>query len=465
MERSVRCATTSRRAAGGVLILTVTGWLAGCALLEFPQPMPSTAVGTSDAPEARPDDSAMQLVAAEETTELFDPPSANAPPAVAPVENGRPIPAYPEMVPLGPVAPFDPRPVCPPPVEYSPVLWRKGVACGPYGQCEGHKPPGWSASQPIPFQMFAQGEYVGPARLPHVPEYRVRVDDTIDFVFRLTREKTSGPYRLEVGDTMRMESLTDATLNREIIVEPDGTITVPQIGQVPAAGLTLPELQAAVEQGLKPFVPNAGVTISPIRLNTRLEEFRSSIINRFVQGGQVRQVHVTPEGTIQLPTIGSVPAQGLTLQELQMEVQCRYRAIIEGIEATPILVQRAPRFVYVIGEVGTPGRFPLEGPTTAMMAISMAGGWKIGAKLNHIVILRRDNEWNLMATKLKLHNALFGLQPCPTDEIWLRDSDVVIVPKRPIQWTGDLIEMYLTRGLYGVVPIFYSFALKTTGVL
>ena len=39
---------------------------------------------------------------------------------------------------------------------------------------------------PISWQSLAQGEYVGPAREPHVPEYQLRVDDELEFVYRLT---------------------------------------------------------------------------------------------------------------------------------------------------------------------------------------------------------------------------------------------------------------------------------------
>ncbi len=39
----------------------------------------------------------------------------------------------------------------------------------------------------------------------------------------------------------------------------------------------------------------------------------------------------------------------------------------------PVLIEHAPRYVYVLGEVGTPGRFELTGPTTVLHAISMAG--------------------------------------------------------------------------------------------
>ena len=53
---------------------------------------------------------------------------------------------------------------------------------------------------------------------------------------------------------------------------------------------------------------------------------------------------------MQLPAIGSAPAHGLTVEELKLEVDARYDAIVEGLEVTPVLIRRAPRFVYVTGE-------------------------------------------------------------------------------------------------------------------
>ena len=49
---------------------------------------------------------------------------------------------------------------------------------------------GWGKLGPVSgFQEYAQGEYVGRARLPHVPNYRLHIDDILDFVFpsRATR--------------------------------------------------------------------------------------------------------------------------------------------------------------------------------------------------------------------------------------------------------------------------------------
>jgi hypothetical protein len=43
----------------------------------------------------------------------------------------------------------------------------------------------------IPWQQFAQGEYVGHARAPHVPEYRIREGDQIAVYYRRTRDELS----------------------------------------------------------------------------------------------------------------------------------------------------------------------------------------------------------------------------------------------------------------------------------
>ena len=67
-----------------------------------------------------------------------------------------------------------------------------------------------------------------------VPEYRLRVDDQLDMTYRLTRDETSTPYRLNVGDEVLVESFTDQEINRSLLIQPDGTITLRLLGQVHA---------------------------------------------------------------------------------------------------------------------------------------------------------------------------------------------------------------------------------------
>ena len=220
-----------------------------------------------------------------------------------------------------------------------------------------------------------------------------------------------------------------------------------------AAGLTFQQLQESLEAKYRQFVNDPRIAITPITIDTRLQELRATIDNRSgVVGGQSIRVKISPDGTVQLPAIGSVPANGLTLAELKREVDHRYGTIVEGIEITPILTQRTPRYVYVLGEVAAPGRYALEGPTTLMQAIALAGSWNVGAHLRDVVVFRRDENWRLMATKLDIHGALYGKRPCPADEIWIRDSDIVVVPKHPVRVADDVIELVFIRGIYGVMP-------------
>ena len=79
--------------------------------------------------------------------------------------------------------------------------------------------------------------------LAHVPVYRIRVDDVLRCVYRITRNETSRPYQLNVGDEVSVESFSDAALNRSLIIQPDGTITLRLLGQVHAAHLTVPQLR------------------------------------------------------------------------------------------------------------------------------------------------------------------------------------------------------------------------------
>ncbi len=315
---------------------------------------------------------------------------------------------------------------------------------------------GWEMARAMYWQAYAQGEYVGHARTAHVDQYRIRPDDQLDMIFRITRDEQPHPYKFNVGDEIRVESISDPMLNRDLTILPDGTITLRLIGQIKATGKTVVQLRDDLENAYLQYYRVPALSITPLKVNTKLEDLRATIDRRAGIGGQSQLVRVTPEGSIALPAIGSIPAQGLTLPELQQEINERYREQIEGMEITPVLVQRAPRYVYVLGKVRNPGRFELVGPTTAIQAISMAGGWNVGSNLRQVVVFRRADDWRLLATTVNLQAPLYGNKACPPGEIWLSDSDVVIVPKGKILIADELIELVFTRGIYGVFPMVTS---------
>jgi len=159
-----------------------------------------------------------------------------------------------------------------------------------------------------------------------------------------------------------------------------------------------------------------------------------------------------PDGQIRLPGIGGVNVQGFTLEQLKREINLRYAEVVVGLEVEPILAQQAPYFVYVLGQVATPGRQQLSAPTSVMGAIAASGGHLPGGDLRQVVVFRRAEDWRLISTMLDLNGAIRGKRPTPADEIWLRDGDFVIVPERPIRLFNNFVSQVFTEGIYGIVP-------------
>ncbi len=312
---------------------------------------------------------------------------------------------------------------------------------------------GWRNGGQLPWEAFAYGEYIGPHRTPHVADYQLRVNDQLEFIYLINRTMSVEPYELCVGDVIQTHSAIDASLNQtNIQLLADGTISLPLVGQVAAAAKTVQELENDLNERYKKFVKNPSIVVQVLKGQTPIQDLRDAVDARAGQGGQSRVATVSPDGTIQLPLIGSVPAIGLTLTEIGREVDARYAQKLRGIEVTPILVQRAPRFIYVAGEVRQAGRFELTGPTTALQAVALANGFTPGGNIRQIIVFRRDQNWQLTATKLDLSGALFGKAPNPSDEIWLRDSDIVLIPKRPIQRMSEAVNLYLSSTVYAIFP-------------
>ena len=100
-----------------------------------------------------------------------------------------------------------------------------------------------------------------------------------------------------------------------------------------------------------------------------------------------------------------------------------------------------------------------------MQAIALAGGWNVGANLRQVVIFRRGDDWRLMATMLDIRGALYGKYPCPADEVWINDSDIVVVPKAPIRVFDDYIWLVFTQGLWAIVPFSQTVSISALGLL
>ncbi len=113
-------------------------------------------------------------------------------------------------------------------------------------------------------------------------------------------------YRLQRGDTVQIEVLEDAALNREAIVLPDGQISLPLAGSVRAAGRTLEQVQAEIAGRLAPSFaapPTVFVTLSAL---AEEEEEEERTIDVFIVGAANTPGRVeVPPGTTLLQAIAA----------------------------------------------------------------------------------------------------------------------------------------------------------------
>jgi polysaccharide export outer membrane protein len=174
-------------------------------------------------------------------------------------------------------------------------------------------------------------------------------------------------YTIRPGDTLEISVLEDANLNRQVLVRPDGRISIPLVGDVVAAGQTPEALKAAITSGLASsfsIAPNVTVALASVAVPT-----------------------VT--GPIAPATIS----------------------------------------VYILGEVGNPGAFEMKPGTTMLQALSIAGGLGRFAAPKRIQIRSTDPKTGQEYVRNFNYDA-FVNGGVAGGVLKLNPGDVIIVPER-----------------------------------
>jgi polysaccharide biosynthesis/export protein len=133
-------------------------------------------------------------------------------------------------------------------------------------------------------------------------------------------------------------------------------------------------------------------------------------------------VTIGPDGFVSLPLLGDVHAAGLTAHQLALDLSSRYSNYVVSAQVTVSVVDIRSRQVFVTGQVGKPGVYPLVTPITVLQLIAQAGGLNTFANRKGIFILRGGNKERL---KFNYNNAIHG---DAKQNITLQPGDTVIVP-------------------------------------
>jgi polysaccharide biosynthesis/export protein len=106
----------------------------------------------------------------------------------------------------------------------------------------------------------------------------------------------SSGYRIQPGDSLAVTVLEDDTLNRQVLVLPDGRISVPLAGSVNAAGRSVEAVEAAIADRLASnFAVRPSVFVSVVTVDETAENFPIYVLG---QVGAPGMVEVEPGTTL-----------------------------------------------------------------------------------------------------------------------------------------------------------------------
>ena len=170
-------------------------------------------------------------------------------------------------------------------------------------------------------------------------------------------------YTIRSGDVLQMEVVEDPGLNRSLLVLPDGSVSVPTVGTVRAAGQSVDSVRSAIAGALAP-------------------NFASS-------------------PTVYL-AVGSVAPARAT-----------------GGATIP---------VYIMGEVANPGKIRVARGTTLLQFLAESGGLTRFAATKRIQIQRTDRKTGQV--KVYAFNYKAVQDGGSASNIVLGSGDVIVVPER-----------------------------------
>ena len=137
-----------------------------------------------------------------------------------------------------------------------------------------------------------------------------------------------------------------------------------------------------------------------------------------------RTVTVTPDGKISLPLSGEITATGLTPAQVGERVTKALKPYFKDPRVTVTLSKHRGAFVYLVGQVRTPGSYEIQPGWTVVEAVTKAGGLTEKAAGRQAVLIRRTSNQSI---PLDLDTLL--IKGDQSANIALEVGDVILVPE------------------------------------
>ena len=250
-------------------------------------------------------------------------------------------------------------------------------------------------------------------------------------------------YRIGPGDVLRVTVWGHEDLTRNAVVAADGRMPFPLIGDVPVASLNPTQLEVRLRELLGVYVVDPQVTVV-------VQEYRSQKVFVLGEAEKPGTYALTSQAQATLLDIlsqagGPSKAAGRQIIVVRFPksdapvapgadgsrtIRVNLKALLDGDarENLPlengdtIYIPKLTSF-FVLGEVRRPGAFSLEKETTALEAITIAGGFTERAAPSMARVLRKRPDGNQENVAIDLS----GANPKARDFL-LTEADTLLIP-------------------------------------
>jgi protein involved in polysaccharide export with SLBB domain len=205
-------------------------------------------------------------------------------------------------------------------------------------------------------------------------------------------------YRFVPGDVIDITVSSHPGRDRTVTIPPDGRISFPRAGEIPAAGLTAAELAARLQELLSAQLVDPRVTVS---LNKQAAR-RVSLLGAVRAPGGIEMKDgmtvaealaagggPTPLADLHRVTITRADQSVVTVDLAQAETTGRLErnALVQPGDII-VVPEGAPPTVVVMGEAARPGSYEIQGNSRVTDAVAQAGGPTPKADLTHVRLTR-----------------------------------------------------------------------------
>ena len=167
----------------------------------------------------------------------------------------------------------------------------------------------------------------------------------------------------------------------------------------------------------------------------------------FPDGIGINSITVGLDGYVQLPYVGSVKMEGLTLDEAKAVLMDSLTQYLRIPDLSLVITSYGPRKVYVMGEVNKPGvqNMAIDN-MNAYAALASAGGWARKGRSTRIQIMRViDGTMYYRTLNMKAYTVKHDL----TQNVEIEDGDILYVPRsNGIKFDTDVLPYVNAWALY-----------------